>query len=158
MNKAASEAGRIPAASPMNIYDFCSLLNYAYIRSLVAPEIMSAFAAAGVWPLDRQKVLGIARPRSSDDVRTIVGVDELDRMYLEKFKVARKRILGEKVVNVRKGFVSTTKGEVFTSKSALDAARAQTAIWRAKQEADREKEAKKRRKDGAKAMLTLTKS
>lgn len=110
VSKAASEVGRIPAASPMNVYDFCSLLNYAYSRSLIAPKFMFAFAASGVWPLNRQKLLGVAPPRSGADLRTIIGVDELEKMYLEKCKVARKRILGEEVFEVRKCFVATMKG------------------------------------------------
>lgn len=64
-------------------------------------------------------------------------------MYEERCNDAARRILGEEVVVMRRGFVDTTRGLVLSTDAALAAARSQAKTWRGKQGAAARKEAAK---------------
>ena len=79
---------------PMNIYDFCALLRYAFVYSLTAPVIKHAFSASDFCPLDRTRLLNIPQPPSHKNGTTIMTLVEMEYMFQERCKQALERNFG----------------------------------------------------------------
>ena len=65
MNQICSNFGCVPRSSKLDICDFCSIMRETYLESFTVKNIQSSFRLAGIWPLNPQRLLSVARPADS---------------------------------------------------------------------------------------------
>ena len=80
---------------------------------------MEAFEKAGMWPMNEKALMSDPSHKSFEDVETILSVEELEKLYGERKKRARARMLGEGVETTANGFVNTVNGSVSTNENAM---------------------------------------
>lgn len=119
LNEIISECATIETLATYTVYDFLKMLRHAYYATFTRANVMATFKKAGMWPVNRRKLMSVPVHRSADDVATILTVAQLDELYKAERLVARRRILGEEVVITKQGFVDITSGAVLTSDAAI---------------------------------------
>lgn len=93
---------------------------------------MPLFQRDGTWPVDPMPLMSVTHPKDVDDVLTLVSVEEMQQILLDNCRDICDGLLGDNVVEVRRGFVNTTCGLVLTSDDALAAFRRKAEEWREK--------------------------
>lgn len=68
-----------------DVFDFSGMLRFAYAEAFTRENIMLAFRRAGVWPIDRSRLLSVPRPAAQDNVTEIVSVSEV--LFKKKGKI-----------------------------------------------------------------------
>ena len=123
MNEAVNRSVSRIMEDKRRVYNFCSVLYFAYGKAFTAINTRSRFIRSGIWPLDPMQLLSIARPASMDNSNTVLSVEELENILEEKRREFRETILGWDATVCSNGFVDTTQGAVLTSSRALNLAR-----------------------------------
>lgn len=75
-----AEAARSHANLEFDQFDYLHMKKRAFTKEFTAPNIVSSFKKAGVFPLDCSKVILTALPASFDDVQTTVTATELQQL------------------------------------------------------------------------------
>lgn len=75
-------------------------------------NIQSSFRRAGLWPLDRQRILGIPRTASNIFGAKILGSNHIEALFRKKQKDIRASIVDEDEKMYSSRFVNTTAGSV----------------------------------------------
>lgn len=65
----------------INLYGFCAVLSGAYRTAMTKSNIPASFRRAGLWPLDRQHILGIPRPASNRPRAKILSPRDLEVLF-----------------------------------------------------------------------------
>lgn len=102
-----------------DFFDFCAMLRSAFLQTFTYLAISNSFRASGLFPVDPSRLLSVPHPYSTVDPKTIVSVEELERMFARKCTSARQRILGDNGTIAECRFLDTKEGAVLTSQSAL---------------------------------------
>ena len=105
--------------SSFTLYDFCAVLRSAYSTAMPRSNIHASFRRAGLWPSDRQRIIGVPRPASNTPCAEILGVKEFEALFRKKRKEIRASMLGEDAQMHSFGFFDTTAGCVMASARTL---------------------------------------
>lgn len=104
---------------PYDCFDFLKLLTEAYNSAMTPSNVRSAFRRSGLWPVRPLELLGTPRPQSAENPSTIISVEEMEDMMVEKRK-DRAKGLGIKPVVTKCGYIDTSKGMTLTSAEAME--------------------------------------
>ena len=141
LDELISNAIEIETLEAFDIYQLCTLVKKAFTKAFTRQEIMSAFERSGLWPVNHQKILGVPRRANDASSTRLLSVDEIEKLFLEKRAMARRRLLGSDVSIGTCGFVDTAKGALLNCDAALNAVRVQDESRKARRE-DAERRAK----------------
>lgn len=132
MNDAMQKAADADRDEVINLFELCAMFRHACNTALTRVNIMYAFERAGVYPVDRSKLMSVPKPRDDDDVRTLMSVDDMEALFQEKCKNALERILGKTGIVERRGFLDTRRGGLLTTQASIDLVRAKSVEYHAK--------------------------
>ena len=131
VNQLVSETITPSHHTGMDVYELCATLKMSYIHAFTPRCIISAFKSSGLWPVDHAVLMSVPRPRDSHDNITLMSVEEMEALFMEKRKCARCRILSESgTISVKRGYVDTSCRLLLMSDGALNVARDKVNEWR----------------------------
>lgn len=104
-------------------YNFCCMIHYAYNRAFTHNNITAEFEKSSIWPVDHKRVMNVRLPRATEDVSTLLNVDQMEELMVQNRMVVRDSILCINTIVTQSGFVDTNKGAVLTSEWALQVVR-----------------------------------
>lgn len=131
LNESISLCSTVGKIDIFDVFDFCRMLSYAYRKAFTEANIVQAFKKSGLWPIDSSQLLGVPRPGTAEDIRTILNVDQLEKLFEQKRAAVRETVLGSDSAMLANGYIDTTKGAVLTSDRALMLIREKVARDRA---------------------------
>ena len=67
-----------------HVYEFCSVIRYAYDMSATRDNLCASFLRSGLWPFDPSRSLCNPRPESAKCDAPILTVKELDAALKKK--------------------------------------------------------------------------
>ena len=135
VNQLVSETITPSHHTGMVVYELCATIKMAYIYAFTPRCIISAFKSFGLWPVDRTVLMSVPRPRDNHDNLTLMSVEEMEALFMDKRKCARYRILGESgTVSAKRGYVDKSRGIVKNRRKEQDETekivRAEECRWR----------------------------
>ena len=102
-------------------------------------NIQSSFSRAGIWPLNPQQLLSVARPADSS-CTSILSVEELEKNLLRTQEEYITRVLGDDAIIAVNGCIDTTSGCIMTAANVME-------LLRAKKECNQKRWEAQKRKD-----------
>lgn len=119
LNKWLAPAGSVSAVDSVDIYNYCAMMAQAYDHGFAKYNIRASSRRTELWPVDGSRLLSVPRPRSAEDVGTIVGVEELQTLLDGKHRAVSASALGSDARIDSSGFIDTRSGAVLTAGQAL---------------------------------------